>query len=139
MPWTKHWGICLLESKFKIKWYEPLHCEHTELLQAVKYANAKFLEGTQKFYDGTQSFSRERKSFTTERKVSRGNANVLRQNAKFLEGTQKYCERMQSILKIFFPPFPNFFHSPQIVPTTMSLKGLRTKQTWKKLLSKSTL
>ncbi len=31
--------IPLFESKFKIKLYEPLHCEHTELyepLQAVK-------------------------------------------------------------------------------------------------------
>ncbi len=87
----------------------------------------------------SKSFAREGKSFARERKVSRGNAKVLRENAKFLEGTQKFCERTQSFSrerksfarerktfeKYFFLPPWIFFHSPQIFPTTMSLKGLR--------------
>ncbi len=75
------------------------------------------------------------------RKVNRkcwtgsGNAKVLRENANiFARERQSFarvtlrkyiCERTQNIGKIFFTPSQFFFHSPRILHTTMSLKGLR--------------
>ncbi len=63
------------------------------------------------------SFAREERKYLCEE-----NGKSLRENAKFLEGTQKFA-RERKTLKNIFPPTLNFFHSPRIFPTTMSLKG----------------
>ncbi len=87
--------------------------EHNSFARERKY----LCERTQRFCEGTQISLRENATFFGERtQISlRENAKVLRGNAKFLEGTQ-------NIGKYFFL-LPRFF-------PTMSLKGLRTLQTF---------
>ncbi len=65
MPWTKHWLYYFIESKFKIKLYEPLHCEHTSCHPC------KLLSKQEEFV--RTGFGRERKTFEKKKILSHPN------------------------------------------------------------------
>ncbi len=99
MLWTKHWlYYYFVESKFKIKLYEPLHCEHTSCNHCKrKSEQEEFVQTQLVLRENANIFMRERKKFARER-------NIFARECKSFAREHKDLKNNFSSHPKFFPP-----------------------------------